>query len=332
MSYPLSESFASAPGAGYYTTVGSIASVTHNAGEQALDVVANRGQAVVRFTQPGSLDFWFEADLELIENYWNSDPGSPERGENHLGLWIMSGNGWEGWRAYHYRESWGLDFWNSGGGQTNVGSVPDGIRPWTTGERHTLRCQYKADPNVGRNQLVQFLVDGELLMQTTYQAAPGTHTMMPGVFVWGCKARIHSIAGDLLTGLPAFPEVVGAYSPDLGHKGSSQSPIGLAPGEAYPWKFKSLRTGAYLNYWAGPGSIIGTVKKAANPDNLPMSRRVQLFDTVSSLLVAETWSDEAGNYRFDGISLTVPWMVIAFDYAQSYRAVVADNLRAEIPT
>lgn len=83
---------------------------------------------------------------------------------------------------------------------------------------------------------------------------------------------------------------------------------------------------------SGPGIITGTVKEKTTPVNTPLHRRVQLIDQRKSIPLQEVWSDAAtGIYSFTGLDVTIPYTVIAFDYNNLYRAVIADNLYAEAP-
>lgn len=82
-------------------------------------------------------------------------------------------------------------------------------------------------------------------------------------------------------------------------------------------------------YDGGFGRISGTVEERANPTDRPLSRRVRLFHEVSGRFVAETWSDAAGAYAFEGLDLTQRYSVVAYDYAANYRAVIADNIQPE---
>ena len=61
-------------------------------------------------------------------------------------------------------------------------------------------------------------------------------------------------------------------------------------------------------------------------------RRVQLLHENTRLLVAETWSDALGNYRFDLLDPQQSYTVLSYDHQQFYRAVVADGLRPELPS
>lgn len=81
----------------------------------------------------------------------------------------------------------------------------------------------------------------------------------------------------------------------------------------------------------GRGSITGTVKEKYTPTNVPLRRRVRLHREVDGLALRETWSDAAtGNYTFPDLNPAYTYYVVAFDYAQNYRAVIADNLTPEV--
>ena len=53
------------------------------------------------------------------------------------------------------------------------------------------------------------------------------------------------------------------------------------------------------------------------------------FGRFGGRFVAETWSDAAGAYAFEGLDLTQRYSVVAYDYAANYRAVIADNIQPE---
>ncbi len=77
----------------------------------------------------------------------------------------------------------------------------------------------------------------------------------------------------------------------------------------------------------GPYHVTGTVAIDSTPD-IPVHRKVRLFDAKNGRLVREAWSDAVtGAYAFEGVRLG-PWLVVAHDYTNSYNAVVADNILA----
>ena len=81
----------------------------------------------------------------------------------------------------------------------------------------------------------------------------------------------------------------------------------------------------------GQGRIPGTVKKDADPADLPLRRRVRLIREIDGRVIRETWSDAAtGEYLFTGVSEHETYTVISYDHAHEYRAVVADNITPDV--
>lgn len=85
--------------------------------------------------------------------------------------------------------------------------------------------------------------------------------------------------------------------------------------------------------FSGNGFIAGTVKRDADPTDVPLKRRVRLHREADGMLLRETWSDTTtGAYRFDSIDEKIPYTVITYDYEHNYRAVIADNIVPELMT
>lgn len=113
------------------------------------------------------------------------------------------------------------------------------------------------------------------------------------------------------------------------------SPVSISNG-GHALGFETTRivspTRARPNFYFDPnarGRIVGTVKRKDTPENVPLSRRVRLYRDRDGMLIAEKWSDAAGNYQFDYIEEGEAYTVIAHDYTKTYRAVVADNINLE---
>jgi hypothetical protein len=83
---------------------------------------------------------------------------------------------------------------------------------FNVGQRLTLRCEVIVgafDANgVPWARLIQFKAGGVLMFQVGDAAYRGK--LIPGVFLYGATARVHAIAGDTPSGLPAFPTTVGS--------------------------------------------------------------------------------------------------------------------------
>ena len=358
MGYPLSDTFASAPASGYTTVLGGM-SASHNSAQQAINVSASTTQSILRFNEAAHGDFWFEADMELL-----TDPSA----RKHVGLWVTTGNAAEGYRFAHLDGAWSVSRWSSGfgDGAAVTGSVNDGARPmassastaptFNVGQRRVLRCEVitgapDAD-GVPLTRLIQFSAGGVVLFQVADVAYRGK--LVPGVFLYGATARVHGIAGDTPSGLPAFPAAVGVNAADdlLPLTGGSTSvlpsPANIGvnadcelmrlnspaserwsePG-VYDCHFRAIPFGRKNIHFSGVGVIAGTVKEKGIPDQ-PLERRVQLISENTRLLVAETWSDADGAYRFETIDPNQRYTVVSYDHKHLYRAVIADNLQPQL--
>jgi hypothetical protein len=179
--------------------------------------------------------------------------------------------------------------------------------------------------------------------------------LIPGVFLYGATARVHAIAGDTPSGLPAFPATVGVNADDelvrlaggstsvlpdpaadigvnahvdLIRRNSPSSELWSRDG-GYDWRLRTFPSARKDIHFSGHGVIAGTVKEKGQPDQ-PLVRRVQLISENARVLVAETWSDASGNYRFELLDPAQRYTVVSYDYKQMYRAVIADNLRPEM--
>lgn len=79
---------------------------------------------------------------------------------------------------------------------------------------------------------------------------------------------------------------------------------------------------------SGVYRIAGVVDIKGAP-NVPVVRRVLLFTARGKRLIAETWSNSDGSYVFDCLAQG-QYDVITYDHTGAYRAVIADNLAAEM--
>lgn len=332
MAYPLSESFSTAPASTYLTTLGSM-TAGHNSAQQAIDLSAPNSQSILRFNETAHGDFWFEADVELL-----TDPSA----RRHVGLWMTTGNGAEGYRFAHLDGTWSVSRWSSGFGDGAgvTGGLNDGASPmaylaelapsFNVGERRRLRCEVivgALDANaVPWARLIQFKVDGVPMFQVGDLVYRGK--LIPGVFLYGATARVHAIAGDTPSGLPSFPEAVSVSR--AGDRAPLFSPASARWNSAGPCDRigRSIPAGRENIHFGGKGWIAGTVKEKGEPDR-PLARQVLLYSENTRLLVAATWSDATGQYRFDGLDATQRYTVMSYDHTHLYRAVLADNLAPE---
>ena len=83
--------------------------------------------------------------------------------------------------------------------------------------------------------------------------------------------------------------------------------------------------------FGGAGSVPGTVRRDADPVDLPLRRRVRLHRDVDGMMLRETWSDATtGAYLFTDINPAITYTVISYDHEHNYRAVAADNITPEV--
>ena len=227
---------------------------------------------------------------------------------------------------------------------------------FNVGQRMTLRCEVivgALDANgVPWARLIQFKADGVLMFQVGDAAYRGK--LIPGV-LYGATARVHAIAGDTPSGLPAFSDDGGRNADDdllplagdrprcrpIPPPTSASTPtrldrVSTVPveqlwnrGGGYDWQFHPIPNGRKNIHFSGHGFIVGTVKEKGQPDQ-PLVRRVQLISENTRVLVAETWSDTGAQLPIRTGGPAQRYTVVSYDHKQMYRAVIADNLRPEM--
>lgn len=333
---------------------------SYNSDEQALDLSTPNVQSILRVNEVAHGDFWFEADVELL-----TDPS----GRKHIGLWMTTGNSSEGYRFTHLDGTWDVMRWNSDfRDAAMISTINEGSKPisgesavaptFNTGQRMILRCEvivgaYDAQ-GIPWARLIQFKANGVVMFQVTDSTYRGK--LIPGVFLYGATARLHAIAGSTPSGLNALPAAVGVNVDNdlvrLAGGSTSVLPhpaanIGVSPDldlmrwaspasnhwnreGGYDAHLQSFPSARQSIYFGGPGVIAGTVKEKGPPAQ-PLVRRVLLYSENTRVLVAETWSDDRGNYRFELLDTTQRYTVVSYDHQQMYRAVIADNLRSLPP-
>lgn len=79
--------------------------------------------------------------------------------------------------------------------------------------------------------------------------------------------------------------------------------------------------------FGGTYRIVGTVRRQADPANLPLRRRVRLLNEKGTATVRETWSDETtGAFAFNDIAGPGRYVVVTYDHLNQYRALGADQV------
>ena len=87
-------------------------------------------------------------------------------------------------------------------------------------------------------------------------------------------------------------------------------------------------------YRGGAGFVAGTVKERAKnaPEGseVPVRRRVRLYDERQGTCIAETWSDATtGAYSFECIDMQRIYTVLSYDHNGQFVAVAASGLIPE---
>lgn len=87
-------------------------------------------------------------------------------------------------------------------------------------------------------------------------------------------------------------------------------------------------------YVGGAGFVAGTVKErpkgAPEGSEVPVWRRVRLYDERSGNCLRETWSDATtGAYRFDYIDMERVYTVLSYDHNGKFVAEAASGLAPE---
>jgi hypothetical protein len=87
-------------------------------------------------------------------------------------------------------------------------------------------------------------------------------------------------------------------------------------------------TGNYNPIDSGPYKIVGNVFVDDTPD-IPVRRKVRLFNLIDGNLAREVWSDAVtGAYLFTGIALR-DYFVVSHDHTGTYNAVIKDRVTPE---
>ena len=315
MPYPLDETFDVGIPAGFASNGGGGGiTATWNSTAAAVDLVFSQAQNFWKITAAEqSSDFWFEVDVEVI-----AATGVP-----HFGFWLWTGvGGYEGHRIAIINYFWSHSFWSSGGAEYE--QRVNGYAGWAAvGGRKTIRLDVKCSAEGIWHQ--RLTVDGEVVWQDIKR---WYSTFLPGVFGHGTTLRLHRVSG----GTPsAFGELPVLAKRLLAPRVAKRV---LVADHAAALVFKhrglQLLAGTRNHYHHGGARIAGTVKEKGVAVDLPVRRRVLLFDERANFVVRETWSDAAtGAYAFEYLNPDVRYLVMAYDHQQNFRATVADNLTAE---
>lgn len=311
MPYPINESFANGIPAGFAAVRGNSV-VTHNAALGCVVIDTPDGSASEwRILEVGATrGFDFEVDLELEADTF---------GQKHFGFFLTTNEAASGfsrgWRFSSY-VPYNLDTrdYANAGQQTERARVTSpavpttGIVTWRVqarNYRYTDGYLWHFKVTIGG---IVFFYDATYI--NTYGEMPA---LMPAIFTYGCKLRVHAIRAV------ALPEI------ELGFSGLGlfASRRGFLPANAQiGFSSLPLKNASKNVLQGGSGRVAGVV----TIENIPGARQVRLFNKRSGLLVSEVWSTPTGQYEFNNVDAQQEYFVVAHDHLRVYNAVVQDML------
>jgi len=353
MALVLDETFATGIPANFATAraQSGTLSVSYNSAAQAVDLSNSAGAqniwdiTSVPLTVAGEMeiDLGLVADLSGSNNY------------RHAGAWAVAGQGVvsNGFRLAHFVNDWRLSRWDSGSnwvGETLTTTTPQGSGDAFTavGDRRILNLRWDMGSAAGVNKLsLEARIDGALRLVS----ASTFPSLRPAVFLYQSTVRLHSIkawdapqAPLAALGVRAFtpaekrlvltvPEALAAGIPSsrfISAVAQREFTVPQARLRSGPVNYHRGLPLAWRNaYQGGNGRVAGTVKIKGSP-NTPVQRKVRLIDEFTGLLIREVFSDPVtGAYEFLYVSRDHKYTVVSYDYANNFRAVLADNITAE---
>lgn len=316
MTYPLNESFEASIPTGFAVPGGSGGvTATWNEAEQAVDLSFQQNQCFWIIHAADAVDdFWFEFEFESLQRTYDTVAA---------GAWFWAGEGYSGHRIIAWKQIWHHCWWAANGSQYEQVELEPAL--WAViGARRTVRFDVK---RVAFDVWMMQITDNGEVVWRDYKR--GYTSLRPCIYGYGLTMRVFRVAGDTPSALPdppadATPRLLPSI---LGHR-----ILDLPTAQATHYNARGFPKllGFRNHYYHGNHRISGTVKEKAVPNDRPVSRRVFLFDEHRHVLVRETWSDPVtGAYSFDEINPEPRYLVVAYDYKHNFRAVIADNLRAE---
>lgn len=315
MAYVFDETFEVGIPAGFATPGGyGDVAATWNADARAVDLVFQERQSFWRIHAAETTDdFWFEFEVQTLARTYDSVA---------LGAWFWAGDRYSGHRLLAWKQLWHHCWWQANGTQHEQVELAPAL--WAvTGTRRTLRFDVK---RMGHDVWLFQITDNGQIVRWDYKRS--YESLLPCLYGYGLTMRVFRVAGGTPSALgpppaPAFLALPAALGRTL--------PVpDLAGLRNYRQRAFHRLAGTRNHHYHGDHRIAGTVKEKGVPDDRPVARRVLLFDQRTHLCVRETWSDPVtGAYTFDHIDPVPRYIVIAYDHTHHFRAVIADNLRAE---
>lgn len=205
---------------------------------------------------------------------------------------------------------------------------------------------------------IAFRYDGAVILFTAsggvndYYSVPTTVTYgTPFHFAWVVDSGIKNL---YINGVLAGSRAIPSYSRGLpsgsqlsfGHEPPDKNLSNIDVAQLILWdgvKYRANFTPEFTIYGQAsfydmpsdafnafyPFNYNGVIADKVLIKGVAASRKVCLYLRATNDLVATTWSDNGGNYRFENLAPNVQYYVLALDHTRNYNAVIQDMLRVE---
>lgn len=336
MTYPINETFDTAPPVGFWSLYKSDIypfTATHNASAQAIDLQSGAQQSLWRIDAAGALTaFSFTADLELLAD---------TAGGYHMGLWLTNTLGGAGDYGLRYTNSklsgtWFSSVWVgaiSTGANYELTRQIVGVQPYSdVGSRVLLRVEYRPCLYAKNFSNVYFFMDDVLV---AWIPNVKTIPMYAGVLLYGTSVRVHSIGlNDPTTEL--LPELQAStdQEPLYKYTNPTQPPAQITMSAPQKVNSNSLvKNYRSFTRWqselspfaANYGGVI--VSGVVTIQGTAAARKVRLYNKSTGQLVGQVMSGINGSYTFTNLDPSFEYFAVAHDHTRTYNAVIQDMIQ-----
>lgn len=227
-----------------------------------------------------------------------------------------------------------VTFWSTPAGTATGGTqLVSGAFAFNTTDYYQIEVSRDAA------NLIRVFVDGTLVASATFAVVYSSttqQTTIGRIGVSGFEFPLNGLIDELaiVTGESveesAHAVRTGPFDNPVLSAGALGAFVGRVLGAATPGAVSVDRAGrepgAIDLTHGGVHQLSGHVAVDDTPTDMPVARRVLLLDERDNRVIRQTWSRASdGYYLFAGIAGGRRYSVIAYDYPNNYRAVIADN-------
>ena len=336
MTFPLNETFETAPPVGFWSLYKSDIypfTATHNAGAQALDLQSGAQQALWRIDEAGALnEFSFTADLELLAD---------TAGGYHMGLWLTNTSGDAGDHGPRYTNSkiggvWGLSVWKGSilaGSNYELAPLVAANPPYSlVGARVLLRAEYRPCLYAKGFSNIYFFLDGVLV---AWLPNIKTVSLYAGVLLYGTTVRVHSIGiTDPTTEI--LPELYASADQEAMYRYTNPTQPPAQITMSAPQKVNSnalVKNYRSFTRWQSESSPLAAnyggviVSGIVTIQGTAAARKVRLYNKSTGQLVGQVMSGINGFYTFTNLDPSFEYFAVAHDHTRTYNAVIQDMIK-----